>query len=178
MIPNLILGIMLIFSAFLMVYMIYALIGNLSGAPFVPLKMAEIEDILTKVRPEKEKVFVDLGSGDGRVVMLAAHKYKAKATGIEIHPLLVWYAKLLAHRKGLSNANFLRTSFWKYDLSGADYIFCYLFPGTMERVARKLDREVKKGTTVVSVDFRIKMWTDKLTEKFETKKYMVYVYQV
>jgi predicted RNA methylase len=178
MIQNFILGVMLVFSAFLMVYMVYVLIGDLLGAPFVPLEKAEVEDILKKIKPEKGKIFVDLGSGDGRVVMAAAQKFGVKAVGVEIHPLLVWWAKLLAHKKGVSNAVFYRTSFWGFDISNADYIFCYLFPGTMEKVAKKLDREAKKGCTVIAVDFRIKMWTDKLTEKFETKKYTVYVYRV
>lgn len=62
------------------------------GAPFVPLPASVIKNIINLAEVKEGDVFYDLGSGDGRVVIAAALK-GAKAVGIELDPLRVWYSR-------------------------------------------------------------------------------------
>ena len=95
-------------------------------------------------------VVYDLGSGDGKLLVLAARK-GARATGYEINPILVLFSKLRGTNTHWRN-------FWGADIHDADIIFIYLLPWKMDRLAEKLKRECKKGTTIVSNSFIFPGW--------------------
>lgn len=132
-----------------------------SDAPYVPTKFSRIKKLL-KLIPLKNKVFYELGSGDGRVVIEAA-KLGAKAYGVEQSYLRVLYSRFKALGQ---NANFtakqevyfIHGDIFKQNLSDADVVFIFLLPKGVERLETKLKKELKKGSLVITQTFHFKNW--------------------
>jgi predicted RNA methylase len=149
MLPLLFLVIQLLFA----IYLIYYIVAFLSGAPFVPTSDPTAKSMITLAQLRPGMVVYDLGSGDGRLLLLAAQK-GARAVGIEINPLLV----ILTHVRFLfsSRRNLLSVrwqSFWKTDMKDADAVFIYLLPLRMEKLEMILKKRLKKGTLIISNSF-------------------------
>jgi len=106
---------------------------------------------------------VDLGAGDGRIVITAANEFGARALGVEIHPER--YAIIRNTAPSLKpNLHALRQNFFKTDLSNADIVTMYLLPSVNEALRKKLERELHSGARVVSHDFSIPEWTPSRVE--------------
>ncbi|MFC1648480.1 class I SAM-dependent methyltransferase [Nanoarchaeota archaeon] len=97
-------------------------------------------EFLRKIGLEKYDHFIDLGSGDGRVVLLAS--LFTKATGIEGDPELVKQSEKIRDELGL-NASFICEDFMKHNMSPYDFIFIYPDKGFTEEFEEKLAREMK-----------------------------------
>jgi len=107
-----------------------------------------------------EKMF-DLGSGDGRIVIMAAQKFHADAVGVEIDPDL-WRQSLARIAKlGLEkNARIIHGDLLAQNYSSADLVTVYLLPDSINgKVQPLLDRQLKKGARVVAHDFEFRAWT-------------------
>lgn len=126
------------------------------GALYVSTSRRRIEAFADAVAMQPGQVLVDLGCGDGRVLRCVRKRFGAVAIGYERNPLAYFNARLLClGRRGI----FVRFSdFRKADLSGADVIFCYLFPDVLPDLAGKLGRELRPGAVVVSANFAIPDW--------------------
>jgi ubiquinone/menaquinone biosynthesis C-methylase UbiE len=128
-----------------------------------------------------EKVY-DLGSGDGRIVIMAAEKFHADAVGIELDKDL---CKLSIEKiKNLhleKNAHIVNGDLLKQHYNSADLITVYLLPGFIDKVQPVLDLELKKGTRVVAHDFEFKNWTPEKVENIaddgEGRSHTLYLYR-
>jgi len=128
-------------------------------APYVatPLPVARQMLILAELKPD-EMVY-DLGSGDGRVVIMAAQEFGARAIGVELREDLVKQATNRVFELGLEGrVKILRNDLFKVDLSQADVVTLYLTTSANERVKPKLELELKHGARVVSHDYEIVGW--------------------
>jgi cyclopropane fatty-acyl-phospholipid synthase-like methyltransferase len=106
----------------------------------------------------------DLGSGDGRIVIAAAKKYKANAIGVELDDALVAKSKAKIYELGLDkNARIIRGDLLQQDYSSADLVTVYLWPESNAKVARLLEQQLKKGARVVAHDFPLGNWTPAAT---------------
>lgn len=140
--------------------LIPTLIALVTGAPFVPTPMERVKKMLAlaKIKPH-EKVY-DIGCGDGRMVYLAAKDYNANAVGLELSPLVYGLAKI-RHFFWRSKAKIYFTDFRFQKLADANVIVCYLLPESLARLQEKLEKELKKGTRIVSYAFPIGTWKPK-----------------
>lgn len=144
-------------SAFAL-YLIYYIVAFLSGAPFVPTTNATSQSMIKLAHIKKGMRVYDLGSGEGKLLRLIAQT-GADAIGVEINPLLVLYSTVYAwFIPHAGNIVILWRSFWSMRFSDADVIFIYLLPLRMEKLEKKLARECKKGTIVVSNSFLFPHW--------------------
>lgn len=138
-------------------FTIYTVVIPFFTVPFVAsstksmLKMFE----LAEIGPNDD--VVDLGSGDGRFV-LAASRLSKSATGIEHNPYLTLYSRFMAVISTNGVVKFKQKSYFKEDLSKYDVVFCYLFPGHMEKLREKFEKELKPGSRIVTNTFTIKGW--------------------
>lgn len=114
-----------------------------------------------------ERMF-DLGSGDGRMVILAAQKFRADATGVEYHDGRYKESVEKIKSLGLSRrARIIHGDILKQDYSKADLITVYLLPVGNDKVEPILERQLRKGARVVAHDFQFSGWTPVKTEKVE-----------
>lgn len=126
------------------------------GALYVSTSRQRIAAALAAVPMAPGDLLVDLGCGDGRVLRMARRQYGIRSVGYELNPLAWAKARLLcAFRPGIE---IRMRNFWSADLTGAQVVFCYLFPDVMARMAKKLAVELGAGATVVSCNFPLPGW--------------------
>jgi SAM-dependent methyltransferase len=169
---------MLLFAMGILWIYVYMLIGEFKGAPFVPTSSKNETEIWDRVKLVRGKLLIDVGSGDGRMLVEAVKRYGVRGVGIEIQPILVGISKLITIINGIKVINFICKDFWKEDLSRADYLYFYLGPKTVEELAKKLEREQKKEQIVISKAFEIKSWKDKVIDRWDSKNGRVWVYKL
>ncbi len=142
-----------------------------SGGPFVPTPPAVVEAMLKLAEVGPGDFVVDLGSGDGRIVLAAAKLHKVSGVGLEIDPDLVEQANASARSQGIAGrARFVRQDVRQADLSRATVLTLYLLPGMMQALRTKLISELKPGTRVVSHDFTFEQWKPDRTVTVETRE--------
>jgi ribosomal protein L11 methylase PrmA len=129
------------------------------GAIYLPTKKETIKKMieLAKIKPGDRAV--DLGAGDGRLVIALA-KAGAEAHGYEINPFLVFLAKLNIYRAGLKNKAFIHfKNFWEEDLSDFDIVVVFGISHIMKKLEAKIEKELKVGTRIISNSFSFPGWS-------------------
>ncbi len=148
-----------------------------SLAPFVPSPLAIVEAMLDLAGVHQDDVVIDIGSGDGRIVIAAAEFYGAFGVGIEINPDLVARSRRSIEEKGLTDrVRIIHANALDVDLSEADVVTLYLTITGNEAVRPHLEESLRPGTRVVSRDFRILEWTP--VEEREVMGSHLYFYRV
>jgi SAM-dependent methyltransferase len=150
-------------------------------APEFPTPDAVVDQMLTMAQVQPGELVYDLGCGDGRIVIAAAHKFKARAVGIEIRRDIydVTQAKVKALGLGdqvqIVNGNALR-----YDLSPADVVTLYLLTSSNERLKPVLSKYLKPSARVVSHDFEIRGWKPASVNRMfvDGRQHTIYLYRM
>ena len=134
------------------------IIGRIKGAPFVASKPERIRTMVALACIKDGMRVVDLGSGDGSIVIEAA-RAGATATGIEMNPFLIPYSRWRARRAEVRGRTlFIRGEIKDFPLHDIDVVFLYLLPGLLLKISHKLSSELAEGTTVISNAFPIPGW--------------------
>jgi SAM-dependent methyltransferase len=141
-----------------------------ADAPYVPTPSAIVDRMLTLAKVGPGDYVIDLGSGDGRLVITSVEKYKAKGgMGVDIDPKLVKLSNENAAKAGVADrVKFVEGDLFKTDTSEATVVTLYLVPGMLGRVEDKLGRELKPGTRVVSHDYPLPSWKHVDVVSFES----------
>lgn len=126
-----------------------------SDAPFVTSNDTKIRELLKIIGIKKNQVFYELGSGDGRVVFIAA-SLGGKAIGIEQSWIRVWYARFLAQKNNMKNTFFIHGNVFDRNYFPADYVYIFLLPDAVDRLETKLTKELKKGAIIITQTFHFK----------------------
>jgi SAM-dependent methyltransferase len=143
--------VLLVWLFFLLVFVSFGLIVFV-GAPYVPTKQKDLDNIFASLKLKKGAKVVDLGSGDGRV-LIAATKSGYEAVGYELNPILVFLTKLRIRK--IPRAEIKLSNYWGADLADYQLVFIFSAQPFMNRLAAKLKKELKKGSIVVSYGFRL-----------------------
>jgi len=126
--------------------------------PFVPTPMVVVDEMLRLANVGPDDFVMDLGSGDGRVVIAAAKKFGARGVGVELDEHLLMQSEVRAQKAGVEGrVKFIEQDLFKVDLSPATVITMYLFPGVNRRLRPRL-LALKPGTRIVSHDFDLEDW--------------------
>lgn len=143
------------------------------GGPYVPTPQAVVDAMLEIAKVGPGDFVVDLGSGDGRIVLTGATRRKASGMGVDIDGELVDLANTSAQRLGVADrVRFLRQDVLEADLSRATVLTLYLLPNMMERLRPKLLKELKPGARIVSHDFDLGEWRpDRSVDVQTSEKY-------
>lgn len=169
---------LILLPALIFFYLFGDFVMHFLGAPFVPTSRKEMKEILKKAKLKKGQVFIELGSGDGRVVMQACQEFGVSGVGIEGHPLLWLFSKLMSKVNKVKNVTFLRKNFFNSNLRQADVIYLFLFPKTLVNLKNKFLKECKKNTLLISHGFKIQGFENLLIGKIERKVYNTYFYKL
>lgn len=170
--------IMFLFALGLFIYTLFSVVAHIAGSPYVPTKQKEVDFILEKTNLKPNQVFIELGSGDGRVVRTAVRKYQVQGIGVEIHPLLLFYSKLLTKIQKLKNIVFKQENFFKTDLKNANVVFLFLMPNTLKKLRQKLLKECPKNTIIISHGFKIVDWETYLRQIIPHTPFPTYFYRI
>lgn len=123
-----------------------------------------VDAMLRLARVTADDVVYDLGSGDGRIVILAAQQYGARGVGIEIQPHLVEAARQIARDGAVDGrVRFVEGDLFTADISEATVVTLWLSRPVNARLEPKLKRELRPGARVVSHQFPIPNWTPDVT---------------
>lgn len=151
-------------------------------APYVPSPPLIVEKMLQLGELKAGEEVFDLGSGDGRIVIMAAQKFAADAYGVEYEPGLCKQSEasiksLHLHKK----AHIIQGDIMDQDYSKADLITVYLLPVSNDKVRPLLERQLKKGTRIVAHDFEIAGWTPvkilDIDDDGEGRSHRLYLYR-
>jgi tRNA1(Val) A37 N6-methylase TrmN6 len=151
-------------------------------APYYPTPETIVERMLQLGSLKAGEKVYDLGSGDGRIVIMAAQKFHADAIGVELDKDLCKLStdKILKLRLE-KNAHIVNGDLLKQNYSSADLITVYLLPGFIDKVQPMLDQQLKKGARVVSHDFEFKNWTpdkvENIADDGEGRSHTLYLYR-
>jgi SAM-dependent methyltransferase len=127
--------------------------------PYVPTAPNVVEAMLAIAKVGPRDYVVDLGSGDGRIVIAAAKRHGARGFGVDVDERLVARAREAAEREGVAErVSFLARNLFLTDISRATVLTLYLFPSINLQLRPRLFTELKPGTRVVSHDFDMAQW--------------------
>ena len=127
--------------------------------PFVTTPEAVVERMLALAGTRADDFVIDLGSGDGRIVIAAARKFGARGLGVDIDPHLVALSRENARRAGVDAlARFEERDVLATDLSPATVVTIYLLPWLVDRLQPKLMHELNPGARIVAHAFAMKGW--------------------
>ncbi|HYP06647.1 MAG TPA: methyltransferase domain-containing protein [Bryobacteraceae bacterium] len=151
-------------------------------APYYPTPASIVKKMLeaSQLKPG-EKMF-DLGSGDGRIVLMAAGAFKADATGVELDESLARQSSEEIKRRKLDGkARIIQGDILTQDYSSADVVTAYLLPKAMQLVRPILEKQLKKGARVIAHDFEMTGWTPEKVESIEDdgegRSHTIFVYK-
>jgi len=156
--------------------------GSEKLAPFYPTPETIVERMLQLGGLKAGERMFDLGSGDGRIVIMAAQKFHADAYGVELDKDLAKKSLEKIRQLGLEkNAHILVGDLLRQNYSSADLITVYLLPVSNDKVQPLLDKQLKKGARVVAHDFEFKGWTPEKVERIEDdgegRSHTLYLYR-
>ena len=151
-------------------------------APYYPTPETIVEKMLQLAELKAGERMFDLGSGDGRVVIMAAQKFHADATGVEVDNDLWKQSTEKIKTLGLQKtARIIHGDIMVQDYSSANLITVYLLPGSNDKVRPILEKQLKKGVRIVSHDFEFSGWTPEKTEHVEDdgegRSHTLYLYR-
>lgn len=152
-------------------------------APYYPTPETIVARMLQMAELKAGEKMYDLGSGDGRIVIMAAQRFHADAVGIEIDPKIAKQSVDHIRKLGLEKtARIVQGDLLQQNYSSADVITVYLMPDAMDvKVQPLLDRQLKKGARVVAHDFQFRNWTPEKVENIaddgEGRSHAIYLYR-
>ncbi|OGK12000.1 hypothetical protein A2954_00320 [Candidatus Roizmanbacteria bacterium RIFCSPLOWO2_01_FULL_37_12] len=152
--------------------------SSLKGSPYVPTRQRVIDKILSNAALKAGQFFFDLGCGDGRVARRAASIFKVNAVGVDVNPILIWYARILVKIHKTDNIKFIKENIFSTDLKNADIVYLFLMPKLISLLIPKLKKELKTGALVISHGFTIVEWKNKLIKKIDGKPFSTFYYRV
>jgi hypothetical protein len=129
-------------------------------APYYPTPETIVEQMLKLGGLKAGEKMFDLGSGDGRIVIMAARKFHAQAVGVELDRDLFRESVEAIRKLGLQKtARIINGDLLQQDYGSADLITVYLLPVAIDRAQPMLDSQLKKGARLVAHDFEFRNWT-------------------
>lgn len=163
------------FVLLFLVILLWILVPALYGLPPVPSRPERIRKALKLANLQPNEIFYDLGAGDGRVLLIAAREFSARAVGLEIGPIqcaLIW---LRAVAGGFGNKIEVRwENFYKANLKDADVVFVYVTSKEIMKLGPHLEAQMKNGARLVSISADFPEWEPR---EFDDRD-LIFVYEM
>jgi hypothetical protein len=149
------------------------------GSPYVPTRNKVALEILKEIKFQKGKLFVELGSGDARIIRLAVKKYHLKGLAVDINGLINLWAKILSKfDKTNKNIIFKTENIFDTDLRKTDYLYLFLMPDLLKKLVQKFDKELKKEAIIISHGFPINEYKKNLIKQVDRRPFPTYYYKI
>jgi len=152
-----------LFMMLVLVLVVSALWTIFTGAPWEPMPLKRVDQMLTMAEVQPGDVVYDLGCGDGRTIIRAARRFGARAVGVEIDPLRYVFTQGMITVLGLRQlVKVLRRNFQTVDLGEATVIAIFLTEQTNQSLEEKFTRELPAGARVITYEFPCPGWVPAL----------------
>ncbi len=146
-------------AAFVIVYGLWLIVPFIAGLPWYPTRTTRIRKALRLAQLQPGETIYDLGAGDGRVLIIAAREFGARAVGIEISPVHCLVAWLAARFNGVADQVSIRLgNFYTARLDDADVVFAYMTSREAPRIRFHLERQMRPGARLVTISFDFDCW--------------------
>lgn len=163
----------LVIEICIIIFVVWIAWTGVFGAPWVPTPKKRVRAMLEFAEVSSEDILYDLGSGDGRIVVMAGKEFGATSIGIELDPLRLLWSRLSIRRHKLHNrVQVIRANFFKVSLEDATVVTLYQGHEINKKIRDKLASELRPGTRVVSYRFILDGWTPTKTNEGES----IYLY--
>jgi SAM-dependent methyltransferase len=157
-----------------MVLVVLALLGLVAAAqvllpraPFVATPPDVVDRMLALAKVGPRDVVYDLGSGDGRIVIAAAQRYRARGVGVDIDPARIAEAEENARRAGVQRlVTFKLQDALKTDVSDATVITLYMLSAINVKLRPILTKDLRPGARIVSHSFAMGDWEPEIVDTF------------
>lgn len=127
--------------------------------PYVRTPQAVVDTMLDLAEVGVDDFLIDLGSGDGRIVITAARERGARGFGVELDSSLVKASNDAAHRAGVADrAQFFARDLFDTDIREATVLTMYLLSSVNLELRPRLLAQLQPGTRVVSHDWDMGEW--------------------
>lgn len=127
--------------------------------PYVPSHDNVLRAMFDMAKPTKDDFLIDLGSGDGRIVIGAAHTFGTRGFGVDLNKGLVDIAKERAISAGVgAKVRFEVRDIFKTDIRQATIVTMFLLPDVVQALRPELLRQLRPGTRIVSHDYHLAEW--------------------
>ena len=161
------------------IYGISLVFSSLMGAPYVPTKNKLAAEILKEIKFKKNGLFIELGSGDARITRTAVKNYPVRGMAVDVNGLLIIWSKILSRFDGTRDRiDYIIKNILAVDLKKADYIYLFLFPALIEKLLPKFEKELKKGTIIISHGFPISKYKKRLIKQVDRIPFPTYYYKM
>ncbi|MBI1862957.1 class I SAM-dependent methyltransferase [Candidatus Microgenomates bacterium] len=171
----------LLFLVFLIVFFVYTcflIYSSFKGSPYVPTKTAVLDKILKEAHFKKGMKVLELGCGDGRMLIHAVSQYGVTGYGVDINPIVLKQARWGARRLSGARIKFENKNLRDIDVGKYDIVYLFLLPQLLAKFAPKWQKESKKKTLFISHAFTIKRWEHLLEKTVSAKPYDTYFYRM
>jgi len=142
----------------------------------IPLPKDTIRKMLKLADVKRNDVVYDLGSGDGRALIIVVKEFHAKAVGIEKNRLMVWVSRWIINKNKKYKIKIISGDIFKESLANADVILMYLSHKLAQKLKTKFEKELKKETRIVSASHPIVGWKE--VKKMRTGHFYSYLYKI
>lgn len=168
------LGLIAVFlcEGLLILFGVYLIWSWITKTPFYPSKTKPLDALVEELKLSSDSNFVDIGSGDGRIVVWGAKK-GFNSEGIEFNPFLTLFsrARIFFNRVGnkakIMNKNFNDHDFKKYNIA-----YLYIFPEHMDKISDKLFNQMQSGSVIITNTFK---FTNKTPDKIIDRYYIYFI---
>lgn len=150
----------------------------MKGAPWVRSPGKNIKTILVSVKIPKNSVIYELGCGTGEVIRQLCKDPSTRGIGIDINPLLIFFARTITRLQKMDNITYLVGDIRKYSIIKADVVYLFLMPKMLESLVEKFNKELKSDTLIISLGFPIAGFEKKLQKKISDKPYPIFIYNL
>jgi len=150
----------------------YKAVSDNLDVPYVPTPMKVVRTLLDMASVGPGDFLIDLGSGDGRIVITAAKEYGARGFGVDLNNDLVALSKTYAVDEGVQHkVDFFVRDIFKTDIRGASVITMYLLNEINLQMRPRLLADLKPGTRIISHDFHLGDWRPDKMVRLDVNKY-------
>jgi hypothetical protein len=139
--------------------LLWILVPALYGLPPVPTRPERIRKALKLAGLQPDELLYDLGAGDGRVLLIAAREFGARAVGIEVGPIqcaLIWLRLAASGLAGRAQVRW--KNFYGADLHDADVVFVYATSKEVLKLTPHLEQQLKAGARLISISADFPDW--------------------
>jgi len=156
----------------------YTIRCGISPMPSSAKAVRILSGLIAEISPPSH--IIETGSGFGGLAIALARTFPGvRITAYELSPVPFIFSKILIRLLGIGNLHVFRADYLREDLSAADIIVCYLYPGGMARLMEKLKNELSRNAVVLSNTFAMPGWNpEKVIDTGDIYRTKVYVYRM